>query len=218
MDKKFVHGWWLPIEDEYFENHFSFTPKVKNRSIYQFHHINKCFEIIKERKGIAIDIGAHCGFWSFYLGTNFKKVYAFEPVNIFRECFKKNVPYKNVELFDVALGNENGYVSMNLNIKNTGGTQVSKILNLENKVKIKKLDDYKFTNIDFIKIDVEGYEKKVILGAESTLLQNKPIIIIEQKGTHSKYLNENRYDAVNTLKKFGMKIQEKVVDDLILTW
>jgi FkbM family methyltransferase len=218
MDQKLVHGWWLPKEDEYFEKYFSFTPKYENRSIYQFHQLNKCFEILKDKKDSAIDIGAHCGFWSFYLCGNFKKVFAFEPIEIFAKCFKKNVPHKNVNLFNVALGNENGHISMDINIINSGGTKVSKILNQKNKIKITKLDDYNFTNIDFIKIDVEGYEKKVILGAEQTILKNRPIIIIEQKGTYSKYYDEKRFDALDLLKKFGMKINERVVDDFILSW
>ena len=54
----------------------------------------------------------------------------------------------------------------------------------KNKVELKKIDDYEFTDVDFIKIDVEGFQ--VVLGAKNTLIKNKPIIIIEQKG-HSEY-------------------------------
>ena len=217
MNKKFIYGWWLPEEDQHFEGYFSKSIQVGDKRLYQPKHIDRCFHHIKNRKHTAIDVGGHCGFWSFYLGGNFKKVYAFEPVKIFRECFKKNIPHENVELLPVALGNENSFVSMNVELENTGATHVSNKTDGINKVELKKLDDYKFTNIDFIKIDVEGYENQVVLGAKETLLRNKPIIIIEQKGFSDRF-NENQFEAIDTLKSYGAKVIDQVVKDYILSW
>jgi len=120
MNKKFIYGWWLPKEDQHFEGYFSKSIQVGDKRVYQPQHIDRCFHHIKNRKHTAIDVGGHCGFWSYYLGGNFKKVYAFEPVEIFRECFKKNIPHENIELLPVALGNENIFVSMNVELENTG--------------------------------------------------------------------------------------------------
>ena len=217
MNKKFIYGWWLPEEDQHFEGYFSKSIQVDDKRLYQPQHIDRCFHHIKNRKHTAIDVGGHCGFWSFYLGGNFKKVYAFEPVKIFRECFKKNIPHENVELVPIALGNENGFVSMNVELENTGATHVSNKTDGLNKVELKKLDDYGFTDIDFIKIDVEGYENQVVLGAKETLLRNKPIIIIEQKGFSDRF-NETQFEAIDTLKNYGAKIIDQVVKDYILSW
>ena len=217
MNKKFIYGWWLPKEDQHFEGYFSQSVQVGDKRLYQPQHIDRCFHHIKNRKHTAIDIGGHCGFWSFYLGGNFKKVYAFEPVEIFRECFKKNIPHENVELLPVALGNENGFVSMNVELENTGATHVSSNTNDLNKVELKKLDDYELTDVDFVKIDVEGYENQVVLGAKETLLRNKPIIIIEQKGFSDRF-NETQFEAVDTLKSYGAKVIDQVVKDYILSW
>lgn len=217
MNKKFIYGWWLPEEDQHFEGYFSKSIQVGDKRLYQPQHIDRCFHHIKNRKHTAIDVGGHCGFWSFYLGGNFKKVYAFEPVEIFRECFKKNIPHENVELLPVALGNENGFVSMNVELENTGATHVSNKIDGLNKVELKKLDDYEFTDIDFIKIDVEGYENQVVLGAKETLLRNKPIIIVEQKGFSDRF-NETQFEAIDTLKSYGAKVIDQVVKDYILSW
>ena len=217
MNKKFIYGWWLPEKDQHFESYFSQSIQVGDKRLYQPQHIDRCFHHIKNRKHTAIDVGGHCGFWSFYLGGNFKKVYAFEPVEIFRECFKKNIPHGNVELLPVALGDENSFVSMNIEFENTGKTHVSNKLDDLNKVELKKLDDYELTNVDFIKIDVEGYENQVVLGAKDTLLRNKPVIIVEQKG-HSNRFNESQFEAINTLKSYGAKVIDQVVKDFILTW
>ena len=217
MNKKFIYGWWLPKEDQHFEGYFSQSVQVGDKRLYQPQHIDRCFHHIKNRKHTAIDIGGHCGFWSFYLGGNFKKVYAFEPVEIFRECFKKNIPHGNVELLPVALGNKNGFVSMNVELENTGATHVSSNTNDLNKVELKKLDDYELTDVDFIKIDVEGYENQVVLGAKEILLRNKPIIIVEQKGFSDRF-NETQFEAVDTLKSYGAKVIDQVVKDYILSW
>jgi len=217
MNKKYIYGWWLPKEDQHFEGYFSQSVQVGDKRLYQPQHIDRCFHHIKNRKHTAIDIGGHCGFWSFYLGGNFKKVYAFEPVEIFRECFKKNIPHGNVELLPVALGNENGFVSMNVELENTGATHVSSNTNDLDKVELKKLDDYELTDVDFIKIDVEGYENQVVLGAKETLLRNKPIIIVEQKGFSDRF-NETQFEAVDTLKSYGAKVIDQVVKDYILSW
>jgi FkbM family methyltransferase len=217
MNKKFIYGWWLPEEDQHFEGYFSKSIQVGDKRLYQPQHIDRCFHHIKNRKHTAIDVGGHCGFWSFYLGGNFKKVYAFEPVEIFRECFKKNIPHENVELLPVALGNENGFVSMNVELENTGATHVSNKTDGLNKVELKKLDNYEFTDKDFIKIDVEGYENQVVLGAKETLLRNKPIIIVEQKGFSDKF-NEKQFEAIDTLKSYGAKVIDQVAKDYILYW
>jgi len=217
MNKKYIYGWWLPKEDQHFEGYLSKSVQVGDKRLYQPQHIDRCFHHIKNRKHTAIDIGGHCGFWSFYLGGNFKKVYAFEPVEIFRECFKKNIPHGNVELLPVALGNENGFVSMNVELENTGATHVSSNTNDLNKVELKKLDDYELTDADFIKIDVEGYENQFVLGAKETLLRNKPIIIVEQKGFSDRF-NETQFEAVDTLKSYGAKVIDQVVKDYILSW
>jgi len=217
MNKKYIYGWWLPKEDQHFEGYFSHSVQVGDKRLYQPQHIDRCFYHIKNRKHTAIDVGGHCGFWSFYLGGNFKKVYAFEPVEIFRECFKKNIPHGNVELLPVALGNENGFVSMNVELENTGATHVSSNTNDLDKVELKKLDDYELTDVDFIKIDVEGYENQVVLGAKETLLRNKPIIIVEQKGFSDRF-NETQFEAVDTLKSYGAKVIDQVVKDYILSW
>ena len=49
------------------------------------------------------------------------------------------------------------------------------------RVHIKTLDSYALTDIDFIKIDVDGYEDLLVKGAKETIANNKPVINIEMK-------------------------------------
>ena len=105
---------------------------------------------------------------------------------------------------------------MNIEIKNTGATHISKVIDESNKIELKKLDDYEFTNIDFIKIDVEGFENQAVLGAKETLIRNKPIVIVEQKGFSNKY-GEKEFEAIDTLKSYWAKVIDQVAKDHILS-
>ena len=64
-------------------------------------------------------------------------------------------------------------------------------------VKTKKLDSFDLPKVDFIKIDVEGYEAQVLSGAKKTILKWKPKIYIEiwpkYVDTVSKILGEMGY-------------------------
>ena len=82
---------------------------------------------------------------------------------------------------------------------------------------MKKLDDFEYDNLDFVKIDVEGYENKVILGAENTLKKHKPIIIVEQKKYSSRY-GEDEFQALDTLQRYGANVLEQVYNDFIFSW
>ncbi len=47
------------------------------------------------------------------------------------------------------------------------------------KINLKKLDDLNLQNISLIKIDVEGFELEALEGGKQTIIQNKPVILIE---------------------------------------
>ena len=217
MNKNFIFGWYLPKNDNHFNEYLSQAPEAEGRRIYQYHHIDKCFDYMLQRpRNIAIDIGAHIGFWSFYLSKNFEMVHAFEPVKDFRDCFNLNVKAKNIKLYDCALGKEDSFISMEIDQSNSGKTHI-KNQDTTNKIPIKKLDDFNFTKIDFIKIDVEGYEEFVIQGGIETLKKNRPLIIIEQKTGSDRYGLE-KYGAIKQLEKIGAKVIDRVVDDFIIDW
>lgn len=46
-------------------------------------------------------------------------------------------------------------------------------------IEVRTMDSYNFTEVDIIKIDTEGYEYPVILGAEKTIMDNRPIVQVE---------------------------------------
>jgi len=46
-------------------------------------------------------------------------------------------------------------------------------------VETKRLDDFEFKNVSFIKIDVQGYEPFVIEGAKETISKHRPYLFVE---------------------------------------
>ena len=51
-------------------------------------------------------------------------------------------------------------------------------------VDVKTLDTYAFDDVNLIKIDVEGHEQSVILGAIETLRKCSPILVVEIEQRH----------------------------------
>jgi FkbM family methyltransferase len=139
-------------------------------------------------KRVAIDVGAHIGTFTIRYANNFEKVIAFEPV------FNKELSYnvdkfdknKNIHIENFALSDKVGKVNMHFKIINSGRSQVGTIsckeLNEQWKTVVSNsipLDEFQYTNVDFIKIDVENYNMPVLLGAKETIKREKPLIQIE---------------------------------------
>jgi len=184
---------WIPDDDDW----------VNWSGNYEQDQFNEVMPHVSNRD-VALDIGAHVGIWSMRLAQNFKRVIAFEPVPKHIECWKKNMSnfiseqseWGNISTLEtVALGHENGTATMKVpNTTNTGmASLVHKVSSNEGTrwvqpewetfpeivVETRTLDSYEFDQLDFIKIDVEWFEIRVLQGAENTIRKHKPIMYIE---------------------------------------
>ena len=209
-----VYGWLLPKTDRHFPQYLASAPKVEGRRMYQPQHIQATLEICRARR-LAVDAGAHVGFWSYYLALAFQTVHAFEPADLFAFCFERNVRAKNVVLHRVALGEEEASVQIETVADNTGATHV--VPAAQGSVRMRRLDDYKLENVDLLKVDVEGYERRVLVGSRETLSRCKPVVIVEQKEFASRYGDE-RFAAADFLRSLGAEQLGQVVQDMIFGW
>ena len=190
---KQVKGWWLPDTDTDFDRWIL-------DGDYQKEHRDGILNFLKTQ-GVefnnCLDVGAHVGFWLKDLQKTFKMVYAFEPISDVRECLKKNVEKDNYLLFDFGLGDKNEKVMVNYIPEETGNTYVSDHGNRE--IQIRRLDEIKLPKIDYIKIDAEGYEIKVLQGAEGLITRDEPYIHVEVK---QKILERHGLSAVDIDRYF----------------
>jgi FkbM family methyltransferase len=141
-----------------------------------------------DKDSVILDIGANIGTHSVYWGkiTQANKIYAFEPVITTYRILEKNIEINNlinkVKPFNFGLGNKKTRAKIKTyDLDNIGGTSLEEDANGD--IEIHALDDIdeinNLTRIDFIKIDVEGFEKYVLEGGKRTLLKHNPIIFIE---------------------------------------
>ncbi len=136
---------------------------------------------------VVLDIGAYIGTFTIALskvvGDN-GTVYAFEPQRkIYREL-RKNCELndvKNVIFHRMAIGDKQQIIQMD---KQTypGSDGSTGIGHGGDFAEMRTVDSFNLTNVSFIKIDVERTEEQVLDGMVNTILQNKPVIIIELQG------------------------------------
>jgi FkbM family methyltransferase len=221
---KLVNGVYLPDGEDHL---VSFLEKketmVDGKGSYQYHKFSAAMQYVKNWR-FAVDVGGHCGLWSMHMAKRFQTVFAFEPIKAHRDCFEKNVPDKNVLLFDFALGEKEGIADIFTNHTSSGDSWVvpagSKDLNgkIEKNVLIKKLDDFCVQELDFLKIDCEGYELFVLQGAEETLRKSKPCVIVEQKPGRADKFGLQTTQAVDYLRSLGAVLVKEMSGDYIMNW
>ena len=81
-----------------------------------------------------------------------------------------------------------------------------RIKNYEN-IEITTLDAFlkNRKNISMIKIDVEGYEKQVLLGAENTLKNKSLDVIIIELNDSNKFYDYDEEETIKILERYGFK-------------
>jgi FkbM family methyltransferase len=167
--------------------------------------------------------------WSRVLAAHFKgTVVAFEPLPKHIECFRKNTEgLANVHLVPIALAEQYDDLLMDAVPDNSGNACVvnEKTHIGGNRIAVpvhaERLDSFKLAQlnkIDFIKIDCEGWELPIIKGAEKTIKNNKPIMVVEQKPNNGSRYGWDDTAAVDLLKSWGAKVLWVKADDYCLAW
>ena len=178
--------------------------------------------IKKNKPNIFIDIGANFGVYSLRISKLFQmlKVIAFEPVLTTFNKLKMNIEINNlgkrIKTYNVGLSNSNGLKKMIAQKKNgyiqSGGFSFNipkKIDNNHNIQYYKSIRGDKILKLQkkkvVLKIDVEGYESKVLLGMKNLLKKNKVLLQIEIFDNNfkkvNKLLEKNKFKFVNKFKK-----------------
>jgi len=213
---KLLGGNWFP-DHEVHMGEWMKAPKnkivVDGCQTYQHRKQVAALGYVK-RWRIAVDVGAHVGLWSRHMAKRFGHVHAFEPVADHRACFVRNVAAANVTLYDVALGAEPGRVSMWTEQGSSGNTQVRG----DGEIEMRTLDSYGLEEVDFLKIDCEGYELFVLQGAVQTLQRCHPTICVEQKPRVLGNFGFKSPEAVAFLEGLGAVVRQHYSGDYMMGW
>ena len=168
-------------------------PLIDKKIILYYNEYNEpdIVKYIKTTKEYStfINIGAAYGEFLFFSALNpqFDFIYGFEPVpihfKIINKVLKLNPNFaKKIKIHNIALGNSMGATKFFLNQETLTSSSLSPSSSIkEIEVNIRKLDDLKLQikNTPLLLIDVEGYEIKVLKGAQDFIRKYRPTIIIE---------------------------------------
>jgi FkbM family methyltransferase len=108
------------------------------------------------------------------------QVISFEPEDRnYRRIKKIQFPNQNIVIERIACSNFTGKIGFRVDTRNPANHSIDSIS--ESLVDCSRIDDYsKFENrVAFIKIDVQGHELEVLLGASKTLVQDFPAVLVE---------------------------------------
>ncbi len=216
---KYEIGWWWPDGEIHMvewmrnpKNHVTINGRLSYQGKKQIALLDECARHFDRPLCTAIDVGAHIGLWSNNLAVAFQRVEAFEPVEVHRDCFCKNVLASNVHLNPCALGAEEGSVNIWSNPTSSGDSWVNGM----GDIPMRTLDGFQIADVDLIKIDCEGYELNVLRGAEETISLNRPVIIVEQKRDMAARFGAPILGAVEFLKGLGYRVSKEISGDYIM--
>jgi FkbM family methyltransferase len=138
---------------------------------------------------VVLDVGANIGCTSILFAQLARRVVAFEPVPKTFDFWRQNIDasgHANCLAMNFALGDDNKTSHMHYSEANRSGAFVADSVDGTGEsaaVDVRRLDDVVGSLgvpvVDFIKIDVEGYERKVIEGGWSTIAANRCLIQME---------------------------------------
>ena len=169
----------------------------------------------------CLDIGAHTGSFSKKLLEKENiRIIAFEAMKEnFKKLKKLEKNYQNFHCFNIALSNIKGISniyftnvksqlsSIEINLKNINFLKNRKIK--KKKIKTDTLDNFVKNNkylfsekIDFIKIDTEGHDYKILVGAKKFIKNNKPKFIQIEMNYHYLFAGENLYQFKKLLVNY----------------
>jgi len=140
-----------------------------------------------KRKGVCVQAGGAMGLYPLLLSSIFDKVYTFEPYVPSFEILCKNVDALNIhnvypQCFGLGANEEKGVVHVRTNT-NLGSNMVK--INKDGDVHIRKLDSFSFGKVDFLWLDIEGFEEHAIAGAHELIKRDMPVIALESLHTET---------------------------------
>lgn len=161
----------------------------------------------------AIDIGANIGNHSLYFSDYFRKVLSFEPNPRTFQVLQLNAGLaKNVQCFNEGISDTNADLLLETCNTNSGRSAITGTDSGSTRsIRVKALDSIidESETVRLVKIDVEGHEEQVLIGAEQTIRRNRPVILFEQ---HKEDFRAGSTAAIDLLKTYGY-VNFAVIED-----
>jgi FkbM family methyltransferase len=169
---------------------------------------------ILEPDWTVVDIGANIGYYALQEANLVEEVIAIEPSPANCEVLETNVDlngYENIEVHQLAIGDKECDMPFELNracnwnsIAANGKGDIS--------VKVVRLDRFmNGSKVDFVRMDVEGYEMNVLRGMKQILAESKPRIFIEVHRDKLKDFGSSQTELLEYLDFYGYRIEKAFI-------
>lgn len=205
-------NYWLPDTEDHIVEEY-------RAGGWQLDHLFSALAHVKNFE-VAIDGGAHVGSWTKALAERFAHVHSYDlnPENF--ECLERNIQewgLTNVTYNNIGLGDKPAKVGMvpdeKYGMKNTGGMHVKGKGNLPVDTLDNLLPD--LDALDFVKLDIEGYEERALRGAATLIEKFSPVIQIEHKTRINSRYGGNSMGDLNYLVSIGYRMVGKFGSDWV---
>jgi len=166
---------------------------------------------------VAIDIGANFGYHTFRMSKGVGsegQVLAIEPTTWAHDKLLRNahlngmtnISYSKVGLSDVDAGDtEIAFVSSyRLSGESTSTVETVRLTTLDTLV-----EELGLTRVDFIKLDVDGFEGKVLHGAARTLQKHLPALFFEISTSAMGANGDSAFELITWLESLGYRFQDE---------
>jgi FkbM family methyltransferase len=194
-----------------------------------------------------LNVGSHIGSVCLPVSLHIDKVTAIEAYPATYKHLCENIELNNltnVTPINIAVGNSEEDIyfmsidkicpieNINRIKNNSGGMHVFTERDILNNMRSAVLSDKKITNkvnkldnlqkqiepFDIMLVDIEGFEYDFLLGAEQSIKQHQPVIIIEiwdDNKRKKENMNQPQEDVINYIKSLGYKVVGNHGDDFI---
>ena len=198
-----------------FKTHEPLTTKLLSREI---------------KKGMTcLDVGSNIGYYALLESKIVEtdgRVIAIEPSPQNFQHLKKNLEIqniKNVDAYNFAASDKNGEVNFLVYKESNGSFTIpdgeetdipGDIIKVQSKTIDTFLEELSINHVDFVRMDVEGYESHILQGMTNTIKKSKPIFQIEVHASLLGYEATRKF--LNDFKKYGYEVKYYIPRDIDL--
>ena len=171
-------------------------------------------DLIRQHVGaesVAIDVGANVGVHSLVMASRGATVLAIEPNPIVYRRLLSNIDlngFTNIRAQNIAISDSPGELCFSFPASDetnqgsgavmSGGNTRVPAVTLDRLVEIEGLD-----RVDFLKIDVEGWEPAVLAGAEQVVAKHRPLLVFEHNAYHWRRTGGDITAVLGALRAWG---------------
>lgn len=180
---------------------------------------------------VVIDVGANIGETALHLGRRVGstgRIIAFEPDPVMREKCRRNVSLnvsEEILLEPFALSDQAGQYRLHrVSERNPAGNRILTDVNAPTEsvvVEAKRLDDYvdqqRIGRVSLVKVDVEGFEYRVMKGAERLVKRFRPRLFLELSDANLRQQGSSAEALLSLLKEWNYDVREAVTGGALAT-